>query len=56
MNNLYDNPVGLKIILLHLYTYNYFSEFGGITFRLIIQAWSKLCGKVDSDVHLFSIT
>ena len=33
-----------------------FSEFGGITFRLIIQAWSKLCGKVDSDVHLFSVT
>lgn len=33
-----------------------FSKFGGITFRLIIKAWSKLCGKVDSDVHLFSIT
>lgn len=44
------------IAFIHLYTYNYFSEFGGITFRLIIQAWSKLCGKVDSDVHLFSVT
>ena len=45
------------ITFIHLYTYNYFfSKFGGITFRLIIQAWSKLCGKVDSDVHLFSVT
>ena len=45
------------ITFIHLvYTYSYFSEFDGITFRLIIQAWSKLCGKVDSDVHLFSVT
>ena len=57
MNNLYDNPVGLLFYYIYTFiNYNYFSEFGGITFRLIIQAWSKLCGKVDSDVHLFSIT
>ena len=55
MNNLYDNPVGL--LFYYIYTLIIiFSEFGGITFRLIIQAWSKLCGKVDSDVHLFSVT
>lgn len=58
MNNLYDNPVGLLFYYIYTFinTYNYFSEFDGITFRLIIQAWSKLCGKVDSDVHLFSVT
>ena len=58
MNNLYDNPVGLLFYYIYTFinTYNYFLEFGGITFRLIIQAWSKLCGKVDSDVHLFSVT
>ena len=56
MNNLkYDNPVGL--LFYYIYTLiSIFSKFGGITFRLIIKAWSKLCGKVDSDVHLFSIT
>ena len=55
MNNIYDNPVGL--LFYYIYTLNnYFSEFDGITFRLIIQAWSKLCGKVGSDVHLFSVT
>ena len=38
MNNLYDNPVGLLFYYIYTFinTYNYFSEFGGITFRLII--------------------
>ena len=45
------------ITFIHLYTYNYFFRVRWNNIQIDnLQAWSKLCGKVDSDVHLFSVT